>query len=210
MTAAGLDLVRGLRCARGLISFRGRCSRLWIGTRSETLTHTGLRDSTGEIVNSHENRRRQRSPWFRGQRKNPRSARRAWPRRSRFRTRKLTERRLSRLCRPRSPPTVSSRTGRSRHPDLRHGHGHVHRRQQISRHSRRPLPRRSDGRNEPAAQRRERAVPFGRPVGDRLVNRMVEIWLKTEFEGGRHARRLEKIAQYEGQTAAQAPPKANP
>jgi ribose 5-phosphate isomerase B len=46
-------------------------------------------------------------------------------------------------------------------------------------------------------------------LGDRLVNRMVEIWLKTEFEGGRHARRLEKIAQYEGQTAAQAPPQAN-
>ena len=46
-------------------------------------------------------------------------------------------------------------------------------------------------------------------LGDRLVNRMVEIWLKTEFEGGRHARRLEKIAQYEGQTAAQAPPQVN-
>ena len=34
-------------------------------------------------------------------------------------------------------------------------------------------------------------------LGDQLVNRMVEIWLKTEFEGGRHARRLEKVAQYE-------------
>ena len=31
-------------------------------------------------------------------------------------------------------------------------------------------------------------------LGDRLVNRMVEIWLKTEFEGGRHARRVGKIA----------------
>jgi hypothetical protein len=29
---------------------------------------------------------------------------------------------------------------------------------------------------------------------------MVEIWLKTDFEGGRHARRLEKIALYESQT----------
>ena len=37
-------------------------------------------------------------------------------------------------------------------------------------------------------------------LGDRLVNRMVEIWLKTDFEGGRHARRLEKIAMYESQT----------
>jgi ribose 5-phosphate isomerase B len=34
-------------------------------------------------------------------------------------------------------------------------------------------------------------------LGDRLVNRMVEIWLKTEFEGGRHARRIEKIGQIE-------------
>ncbi|HET6327143.1 MAG TPA: RpiB/LacA/LacB family sugar-phosphate isomerase [Planctomycetaceae bacterium] len=39
-------------------------------------------------------------------------------------------------------------------------------------------------------------------LGDRLVNRMVEIWLKTEFEGGRHARRLEKIALYEHHTGA--------
>ena len=34
-------------------------------------------------------------------------------------------------------------------------------------------------------------------LGDRLVNRMVEIWLKTEFEGGRHARRVEKIGRIE-------------
>lgn len=34
-------------------------------------------------------------------------------------------------------------------------------------------------------------------LGDRLVNRMVELWLKTEFEGGRHARRIEKIARIE-------------
>lgn len=34
-------------------------------------------------------------------------------------------------------------------------------------------------------------------LGERLVTRMVDIWLKTEFEGGRHSRRLEKIMQYE-------------
>lgn len=34
-------------------------------------------------------------------------------------------------------------------------------------------------------------------IGDRLATRMVEIWLTTEFEGGRHARRLEKISQLE-------------
>lgn len=34
-------------------------------------------------------------------------------------------------------------------------------------------------------------------LGDRLAIRMVEIWLKTAFEGGRHARRVEKIQQIE-------------
>ena len=34
-------------------------------------------------------------------------------------------------------------------------------------------------------------------LGERLIDRMVEIWLKTEFEGGRHARRVEKIVQLE-------------
>ncbi|MBS0207820.1 MAG: ribose 5-phosphate isomerase B [Planctomycetes bacterium] len=34
-------------------------------------------------------------------------------------------------------------------------------------------------------------------LGERLIDRMVEIWLKTEFEGGRHARRVEKISQFE-------------
>ncbi len=36
-------------------------------------------------------------------------------------------------------------------------------------------------------------------LGERLVSRMVEIWLTTDFEGGRHARRLEKIAMFESQ-----------
>jgi ribose 5-phosphate isomerase B len=34
-------------------------------------------------------------------------------------------------------------------------------------------------------------------VGDRLLGRIVEIWLKTEFEEGRHKRRLEKISEIE-------------
>lgn len=34
-------------------------------------------------------------------------------------------------------------------------------------------------------------------LGERLVDRMVEVWMKTEFEGGRHARRIEKIAALE-------------
>ncbi|HET6878643.1 MAG TPA: ribose 5-phosphate isomerase B [Pirellulales bacterium] len=36
-------------------------------------------------------------------------------------------------------------------------------------------------------------------LGEKLIDRMVEMWLKTEFEGGRHARRVEKISQIERQ-----------
>jgi ribose 5-phosphate isomerase B len=34
-------------------------------------------------------------------------------------------------------------------------------------------------------------------LGERLASRLVEIWLKTPFEGGRHARRNQKIADLE-------------
>ncbi|MEW4531000.1 ribose 5-phosphate isomerase B [Maioricimonas sp. JC845] len=34
-------------------------------------------------------------------------------------------------------------------------------------------------------------------LGDRLLGRIVEIWLRTEFEGGRHQRRIEKIGEIE-------------
>lgn len=37
-------------------------------------------------------------------------------------------------------------------------------------------------------------------LGERLIDRMIEIWLKTEFEGGRHARRIEKIVEIEHRT----------
>ncbi|MGD9719598.1 MAG: ribose 5-phosphate isomerase B [Pirellulales bacterium] len=34
-------------------------------------------------------------------------------------------------------------------------------------------------------------------LGEKLIDRMIDIWLKTQFEGGRHARRVEKISQIE-------------
>jgi ribose 5-phosphate isomerase B len=34
-------------------------------------------------------------------------------------------------------------------------------------------------------------------VGEDLMDRMVRVWLETKFEGGRHAKRLEKIGKYE-------------
>lgn len=39
-------------------------------------------------------------------------------------------------------------------------------------------------------------------LGERLVDRLVEIWLKTEFEGGRHERRVEKISSLEESNGA--------
>jgi ribose 5-phosphate isomerase B len=34
-------------------------------------------------------------------------------------------------------------------------------------------------------------------LSEELIDRMVRVWLETGFEGGRHARRVEKIAQFE-------------
>jgi ribose 5-phosphate isomerase B len=39
-------------------------------------------------------------------------------------------------------------------------------------------------------------------LGGELLDRMVRIWLETEFEGGRHARRVDKISRFEGERAA--------
>ena len=37
-------------------------------------------------------------------------------------------------------------------------------------------------------------------LGERLIDRMIELWLSTPFEGGRHARRVDKITEIEQQT----------
>jgi ribose 5-phosphate isomerase B len=42
-------------------------------------------------------------------------------------------------------------------------------------------------------------------LGAELVDRMLRIWLETEFEGGRHARRVEKITRYEAGSGAPPP-----
>jgi ribose 5-phosphate isomerase B len=36
-------------------------------------------------------------------------------------------------------------------------------------------------------------------LGGRLIDRMIELWLSTPFEGGRHARRVQKIRELEEQ-----------
>ena len=45
-------------------------------------------------------------------------------------------------------------------------------------------------------------------LGERLVDRMIEIWLNTGFEGGRHARRVAKICSLEAEIHAEEPPQA--
>src|SRR5262245_12910226 len=36
-------------------------------------------------------------------------------------------------------------------------------------------------------------------LGEQLLEQMIRIWLQTGFEGGRHARRVDKITRYESQ-----------
>jgi len=43
-------------------------------------------------------------------------------------------------------------------------------------------------------------------VGEQRVQRMVEVWLTTEFDGGRHERRLCKIADLERQACHESNP----
>ncbi len=36
-------------------------------------------------------------------------------------------------------------------------------------------------------------------LGEQLIDRMVHLWLETEFEAGRHARRVDKITRFEAE-----------
>ena len=39
-------------------------------------------------------------------------------------------------------------------------------------------------------------------LGQDLIDRLVQVWLATDFEGGRHQRRVDKISQYESRPRA--------
>ncbi|MDB5306569.1 MAG: ywlF [Gemmataceae bacterium] len=45
-------------------------------------------------------------------------------------------------------------------------------------------------------------------IGEELIEKMVRAWLMTEFEGGRHSRRVDKITAYEKEH--EAPPAKTP
>ena len=34
-------------------------------------------------------------------------------------------------------------------------------------------------------------------LGEELIHRLVEVWMRTEYEGGRHGRRIEKITDFD-------------
>ena len=40
-------------------------------------------------------------------------------------------------------------------------------------------------------------------LGERLIDHMIEIWLNAPFEGGRHARRVDKIVEMERQAESE-------
>ncbi len=46
-------------------------------------------------------------------------------------------------------------------------------------------------------------------LGDKLLTRIVEIWMRTEFEAGRHQRRIDKINEIESQNCCGTEPVAN-
>ncbi len=47
-------------------------------------------------------------------------------------------------------------------------------------------------------------VLSGRVLEDKTALEMVRVWLETEFEGGRHARRVRKISEIEKKTMKRA------
>lgn len=42
-------------------------------------------------------------------------------------------------------------------------------------------------------------------IGEEQIERMIRTWLVTDFEGGRHTRRTEKMATYEKEKAGKSP-----
>ncbi|MGA2620353.1 MAG: ribose 5-phosphate isomerase B [Thermoguttaceae bacterium] len=47
-------------------------------------------------------------------------------------------------------------------------------------------------------------------LGERLVERMIDLWLAAPFEGGRHARRIAKITEIEHEVEEEKHPGAGP
>lgn len=36
-------------------------------------------------------------------------------------------------------------------------------------------------------------------LGEELIHRLIDVWMRTEYEGGRHGRRIDKITAYDDQ-----------
>ena len=114
-------------------------------------------------------------------------------------------RRLPALRRGGQPPR--RRGGcRSRRPRLRVGRRRRDRRQQGRRRPRRQRARRLGGRDGPPPQRRQRGdAAAARGSQPEQADRIVSAFLRTGFEGGRHARRVGQIADVERGRASVVP-----
>ena len=42
-------------------------------------------------------------------------------------------------------------------------------------------------------------------IGEHLIHRVIDVWLQTEYEGGRHQRRIDKITSFEHNGHATGP-----
>ena len=117
-------------------------------------------------------------------------------RRRRRRHRLAGVRRLPALRRGGQPPRRRGRC-RAGHPGLRVRRRRLDRRQQGRRRARGQRARRLRGGDGPPPQRRERRDAQRRPAPARAGRPIVAAFLRTAFEGGRHARRVGQIADVE-------------
>ncbi len=92
---------------------------------------------------------------------------------------------------------AAKRRSRRRGPDLRLGHRHEHRRQQGARRARLALLRCRGWRGPPGSTTTATCSASAATASIRRGGRVAEAWLGAEFEGGRHARRVDKIIAYE-------------
>ena len=94
----------------------------------------------------------------------------------------------------------------ARRPGLRHRHRHVHRGQQGQ--GVRAAPCHDSITAEMSRRHNDANVLClsADLLGEELIERMLRIWLETEFESGRHARRVEKITRFEQQGPDAAKP----
>ena len=90
------------------------------------------------------------------------------------------------------------------------GHRHRHRGQQGAGGAGRPGPRRDHGPPGPGAQRRQRGLPRGPDHRPAVAVDALDAFFATEYDGGRHQRRIDEIAAYESSGDRSRPDQPEP